>query len=307
MAFNVSAVTGYVQANEKTLIAKSILKAKTASLVGFQPNVKGSAQINLLTGDATLQKGGCGWTSAGTTTLSKRNIVTGMLKVNEDLCEKDLVGTFAEWGVAQGVGKTSLPFEQYITDAKVKSVQKQVEIGLWQADMDNTGYTGTYLKEFDGLIKIIGAEVSVVDATLTGSTLAAAPITAINAIVAKIPNEVIDADDLTIFTGYDILRAYVAAYNASNQFAGTLMLDGATMSVTVPNTNIKLEGVAGLTGKNLAYATPASNIRVGGDMEGDESKFKFWYSEDNSTYRLKIEFNVGVQVAFPDYIVKYTN
>lgn len=303
MAFNVSAVTGYVKANEKELVAKSILGGRTAMLIGFQPGVKGSAQLNTLVDGVVLQGGGCGWTPAGTTALSKRTIVTGLFKVNEALCEKDLVGTFAEWGVSSAVGKTSLPFEEYITGTKVKGIKAKVEDVIWNGDVSLTGTT--HLKYTDGLVKIIGAEGTVVNATLSGKTLSANTIEAIDAIVAKIPNEVIAAEDLTIFAGFEIVRAYIAAYNAANKFAGTLMLDGATMSVTIPNTNIKLQGVEGLIGKNKAYASPASNFVLGGDMEGDEAKFALWYSEDNSEFRFKSEFNLGAQVRFPDYVVKY--
>ena len=303
MSLNVSAIVGYVKANEKELAAKAILMGKTASMVGFQPDVKGTASLNTLVDGVVLQAGGCGWSPAGTTTLSKRNIVTGLIKVNEALCEKDLVGTYAEHAVKIAVGKTSLPFEQVIADTKVKGIQEKVENLIWRGN--TTGATSTYLDLADGLIKIIGAEVSVVDAKVSGKTLAANTIDAIDAIVGKIPNLAIDAEDLTVFAGYEIVRAYIAAYNKSNQFAGTLMLDGKTMSVTIPNTSIKLQGVAGLNGQNKAYATPASNIVVGGDVAGDETKFMMWYSEDNSEFRFKSEFNLGVQVRFPDYVVKY--
>jgi len=305
MSFNVSAVTGYVQVNEKQLLAKSILKAKTASLVSFQAGVKGTAQINLLNGDATIQSGAaCGWNAAGSTVLTKRNIVTGLFKVNEAFCEKDLIGTFAEWGVKVAVGKTALPFESYFTDYKVASINKQVESLIWNGNL--TGATSTYLDYADGLVKIIAAEGTVVDATNTGSTLLLAPLTAINLIVAKIPNEIIDSPELAILTGYDVVRAYIAAYNASNQFAGILMLDGATMTVTVPGTNVKLIGVPGLIGKNKAYALELSNIVIGGDLEGDESKYEFFYAQEAREYRFVAEWNFGVQISQPAMVVKYT-
>lgn len=300
--FNKTDVAGYVKANEQLLIAKAILKAKTAGLVSFQPGVKGSAQLNLLNASATLQAGGCGWNAAGTTTLTKRNIVTGMFKVNQDLCEKDLVGTFAEHGVRMAVGKTNLPFEEDFVNQNLKSVQKQVETLIWQGD--TAGATSTYLDITDGFVKILGAASGVVAAKVTGKTLALNTVEAINAIVDKIPNEVIDAEDMTIFTGYETVRAYVAAINASNQFHTFLELT-PEMTVVIPGTMVKLVGVAGLNGLKKAYATPASNLYVGGDIEGDESAYKFWYSEDNSTFRLKVEFNLGMQVAFPDYVVSY--
>lgn len=305
MSFVKTDIAGYVKANEKVLLAKAILGAKTLQSIKFQPGVKGSAQINTLEDGVSLQAGGCGWNAAGTTTLSKRNIVTGLFKVNEALCEKTLAGTFAEWELNIATGKEVLPFEQVIAETKVKGIQKAVETLVWNGD--TTGSTSTYLDVTDGLVKIIGSASGVVDATPTAATtLLANTIDAIKLMIASTPYEVIDADDLTIFTGYDVVMAYIAAYNASNQYAGTLMLDGSTMSVTIPNTMIKLQGVAGLNGKTKAYLTPASNLVAGGDIQGSESIFELWYSKDNREFRFASDFNIGVQVAFPSYVVKYT-
>jgi len=305
MSFNKSAVAGFVNANEKELIAESILGAKTLKSIKYQPGIKGSMQINTLSDGVVLQENVGGWNAAGTTTLSKRVIETGQFKVNESLQDKDLVGTFAEWDLRTKAGAEKLPFEAVITDLKVKGIQKQVELILWNGDTDITGTN--YLNVTDGLVKIIGAAAGVVDATATGSvTLLANPVDAINLMVANIPMEIIDKDDLVVFTGNDVYLKYIAAYNASNQFAGTLSLDGTTTQITIPNTMIKLQGVAGLNGKNKAYLTPASNLVAGGDVQGDETEFKLWYSDDNQEWRFVSKFNIGVNVAFPSYIVKYT-
>jgi hypothetical protein len=305
MAFSVAGVTGYVDANSKVLLAKSILGAKSLQFIKYQPGVKGSAQINLLEDGVSLQAGACGWSAAGTTTLTKRNIVTGQFKVNESLCEATLVGTFAEWELNTAVGRETLPFEQVISETKVKGIQKAVELLAWNGDA--TGSTSTYLDVTDGLIKIIGAASGVVDATPTASTLLlTSPLESIALMVKNIPVEVIDATDLTVFAGYDVVMAYIAAYNASNQYHGTLMLDGNTMSVTLPNTTIKLQGVGGLNGKSKAYLTPASNLVAGGDIQGAESQFEMWYSKDNQEFRFASKFNIGFQVAYPVFVVKYT-
>lgn len=302
MAFDISNVTGYVKANEKVLVGKSVIGGKTLGAVKFQPEIKGSAQLNSLNAVATLQAGGCGWNPAGTTTLSKRVLSTGLFKVNQPLCEKDLVGTFAEWGLNEAVGKTTLTFEQEIAEQNVKSVQKQVETLAWNGDI--TGATSTYLDITNGFIKILEASAGVVAAKVSGTTLAANTVAAINAMVAAIPDEIIDAEDLTIFAGYEIVRKYVAAYNASNQFAGTLSFD-SNMSVIIPNTNVKLQGVAGLNGKNKAYASTASNFVAGGDIQGAESIFELFYAQEAREYRLVVEFNLGFQVYFPDFCVSW--
>lgn len=302
MAFDISTIKGYVDQNANELVGKSVLGAKTASLIGVQTGVKGSSKINLLNATPYLQAGGCGWSSSGSTAVTQRELVTSLIKVNDTFCEKDLVGTFMESSLKIATGAQTIPFEQMFIDQELKGIAKANEITLWQGDL-----TGATYNRFDGLIKIIGAEATVVDATLagTGDTLSAEPVKAINAIIAAIPAEILDRDDLIVFVGYEIFRKYVAALQAVNSYNYFPTLDGKTMSLLIPGHNIKLEGVAGLNGTNKAYATYAANFRLGTDMTGDAEKFAFWYSQDNQEYRLAVEYNMGVQVAFPDFVVKY--
>lgn len=303
MAFDVSTVTGYVSANEKKLIGKAVIGGKTASLLNLQTGVKGSAYLNLLNADPVLQAGGCGWTASGTTTVTRRQISTGSIKVNEPFCDKDLTSTFMQYGVKVAVGSKTLPFEEEFIGQNIASIQKKFEETIWRGDI--TGATGTHLDRFDGFIKIIGAASGVVDATVSGKTLSANTKEAIDAIVAKIPDEIFDRTDLVIFVGTEIYRKYVKAIQDANLFNYSLDLVGS-MECTIPGTSIKLVGVHGLSSQNKAYATYAENMFLGTDMEGDSEKFLFWYSEDNSEFRLKVEFNAGVQIAFPDFVVKYT-
>lgn len=303
MAFDVSTIKGYVDQNATELIGKAVLGAKTASIIGVQTGVKGSSKINLLSATPVLQAGGCGWTSSGSTQVTQRELVTKLIKVNDTFCEKDLIGSFAESNLRIATGAQTLPFEQQFIDQNLKGVAKQNEMTIWQGDI-----TGATYSRFDGLIKILGAEGSVVDATLaaSGDTLSLEPVKAVNAIIAKIPAEILDRDDLVIFVGNEIFQKYVAALQAVNSYNYFPTLDGKTFSLVIPGYNIKLEGVAGLNGANKAYATYAPNFRLGTDMAGDAEKFAFWYSQDNQEYRLAIDYNMGVQVAYPDFVVKYT-
>ena len=297
--FDVSTVKGYVAANEKELIGAAVLAGKTASVIGIQTGVKGSANLNLLNATPVLQAGGCGWSSSGSTAMTKRTIVTGLIKVNDTFCEKDLIGTLAESELKIAAGTQTLPFEQQFIDQIIKGVQKQNELMIWRGDI-----TGGTLNRFDGFIKILGAEVSVLDATISGKTLAANPIDAVNAMVAKLPDEIMDRDDLVIFVSTAVFRGYVSAMQAANSFNYFPLLDGKTMEVLIPGTNIKLIGVGGLDATH-AYGSYAANFRMGVDMEGTAEKFEFWYSTDNREFRMAMDYNLGVQVAFPNMVVKY--
>lgn len=303
MSFNVSGITDYVKANEEKLIGKAIIGAKTASYLTLQTGVKGSAYLNLLTADPTLQAGACGWSAAGSTSVSRREIKTGQIKVNQPFCDKDLINTFMQHGVRIAAGQKELPFEEEFVEQNLKGIQKKLEEIVWNGDV--TGSTSTHLDLFDGFIKIFANEASVVDATVSGKTLATNTLDALDAMVAGLPNEVIDRDDLVIFVGVEIYRKAIKAYQDANLYHYVPAALEGTLETVIPGTNIKLVGVHGLTGKNKAYGSYVANMFLGSDLEGDSEKFTFWYSEDNSEFRLKVEFNAGVNVAFPDHVVAY--
>lgn len=301
--FNVSTITDYVKANEKSLIGKSVIAGNTTKYLNLQVGVKGSAYLNLLTADPTLQAGACGWNAAGTTSVTRRKIETGQIKVNTPFCDKDLISTFMQYGVRVAAGQKTLPFEEEFVSQNIKGIQKKLDETIWRGNV--TGATNTHLDRFDGFIKVLGAEASVVDATVPGKTLSANTKDAIDAIVAAIPNEIIDREDLVVFVGIEIYRKAVKAWQDANLYHFAPADLTGVLETVIPGTTIKLIGVHGLTGQNKAYASYADNMYLGVDMEGDAEKFMFWYSEDNSEYRLKVEFNAGVQVAWVDMVVKY--
>lgn len=303
MAFSLSDIKSYVDGNERQLIGKAVIGSKSASLLNLQTGVKGSMALNLLTADATLQDGSaCGWTAAATTTVSKRTIKTGMVKVNAEFCDKDLIDTAFQYDVKVAVGAKNLPFEQDFIAQNIKSVNSQVENLIWQGDTSLAG--SNYLKLTDGLIKIVSGATGVIDATVAGKTLSGNTKEAIDAIVAKVPDAIIDRE-IVIYVGIDVYRKYVKALQDANLFHYVPANLDANFSTLVPGTAIRVEGVAGLNGMNKAYASYKENFYLGTDMQGDNEKFAFWYSEDNRVFRLAVEFNLGTQIAFPDLMVKY--
>lgn len=302
--FDISNISGFVQANEKQLIGKAVIGGKTASMLNLQTGVRGSAYLNILDSTATLQAGACGWNAAGTDTYTRRQITTGQVKVNKSFCDKDLVGTFQQYEVRVAVGQKTLPFEEELIAQNVKSINKQMEEIIWQGDTTLTG--STHLKLADGFIKIITAEATVVDATVSGKTLTGNTKDAIDAMVAAMPNEIMDREDLVIFVGIDVYRKAIKAWQDANLYHYNPAELNGSFETVIPGTTIKLVGVHGLTGKNKAYGSFAENMYLGTDMQGDQEKFMFWYSEDNSEFRMKVEFNLGVQIALPNMVVEYT-
>lgn len=302
MAFNVSTITDYVKGNETQLIGKAVIGANTLQYINLQTGVKGKAYLNLLTADPYLQSGTCGWNTSGSTSVTRREIDTNPVKVNETFCDKDLINTFMQHEVKVAAGQKTLPFEEEFIGQQIKGINKKLEEMIWRGNtVSGTGHLGLV----DGFIKVISGSTGVLDATVSGSTLLGNTLDAVDAIVAKLPDEIMDREDLVVFVGTDVYRKAIKGWQDQNLYHYVPAELNGKMETIIPGTTIKLVGTHGLAGQSKAYASYGENFYYGTDMMSDQEKFMFWYSEDNSEFRFKVEFNAGVQVAFPDLVVKY--
>lgn len=291
MAVDLTALTAYVDEQRLPLIKKAVLGAKTATLFNVQTDVKSTAAINLLAVNPSLQAGGCGWNDAGSAKLSQRTIATKLLKVNQSFCDKDFINYWMNYEVKVGVGKESLPFEEYFTSAIVDSVNASVERMMWQGN-DSAS-------EFKGILPILAGEDDVITVTPSEGTSAYA---AIKEVYMAIPEEILDK--AVIFVGADTYRQFIQEMVEKNFYHYSA--DNTAQEFVLPATNTKVVAVNGLNGTKKIVAGDPANFFYGCDMLDDKEQFEMWYSQDNREYRLAIQFNGGVQVAYPNEIVVAT-
>lgn len=304
MAFNVSTLTALVDEQKIPLIGKSVLSAKSAKLLNLATGVKGKAALNLLANTTTFGDGStCGWNEAGSSALTQRVIETGMIKINKSFCDKTLAKYWAGYDVQIAAGMKTLPFEDMFIQKEIEGVAEVLETAIWQG---NTASGVANTNKFDGLIKIFDAATGVIDATNTGITALteANVITVVDNVFRAIPAALLDKEDVVIMCGADTFRKYVVALRSANLFHYVYDMN-AGMELVIPGTMVKLVAVNGLNGTDRLFAFQTSNVFYGTDLENDEEKFEFWYSQDNREFRLAIEFNAGVQVAFPDQVVSF--
>ena len=283
----------YVEQRRLPLIAAAVLGGDTAKLFNLQTDVKTSAALNLLATDVEFGDGStCGWDEAGTQTLSQRILETGLIKINMGYCDKVMLKYWTQYQVRVAAGDKTLPFEEYFINEVIKDVKAKLEKAIFQGDKDSQDEN---LNKFNGLIKILGAESDVVSFT-KGADVAASILAAYMAI----PEEALDG--ASILVGADDFREYVQALVAQNlyHYDPNVPVD----VVYIPGTNVAVRKANGLNGTHKLIAGQLDkNFFYGCDMVNDEEKFEFWYSKDNREFRLAIEFNAGVQVAFPDMVV----
>ena len=168
--FVVSGLSDYVE-NNKDLIIKNFALVGTATRqrIGLQTGVKTSAYLHYLELAPTLQDGkGCGFSAAGTATLTQRQVTTAIIKVNMDICPDSLLGKYAEYLVKIGANSEDLPFEKYIVDGIIIELNKKIEKLIWQGD--HTQSSDTDIKWIDGLIYQFDNDAAVVDVALANGT-----------------------------------------------------------------------------------------------------------------------------------------
>jgi hypothetical protein len=271
--------------------------------------VKSAETINIMDTDAFFQAGGtCGWNASGTTSFTQRTVTVGKVKVQEALCPKTLEAKYLQKALPTGSMYDSIPFEQEYTDKKAKTIASQLETAIWQGDSASANGN---LNKFDGLIKLIGAASGVVDANVSGfvsggpvaSITASNVIALLDGVYKAIPAKVVAADDMTIFVGQDTFRTYTIALKNANMF--NYAFDGkADSEFVLPGTSIKVVAVAGLNGTNNIFALRLSNLFLGTDLLNEEEKFEIFFAKEADEVRFACEFKMGVNIAFPDEIVK---
>lgn len=284
----------YVEQRRLPLIKEAVLKAKSASLFNLQSDIKTDAALNLLSTDVQFGNGlTCGWDEAGTQTLSQRILKTGNIKINMAYCDKAMLKYWTQYQIRVAAGQKTLPFEEDFVSAVVENVKEAVEIAIWQGD--TTSVTNN-LKYFDGLLKILKNDDGTVDVVITG----ASAYDDIMAVYNAIPEKVLEG--ASILVGADTFRKFVNELVAKNyyHYSG----ENLNGEIYLPGSQVKVIAVNGLNGTNKIVAGQLDkNFFYGVDMVNDEEKFELWYSQDFREFRLAIEFNAGVQVAFPDEVV----
>ena len=282
MAYNVSLLGTYVQEN-KDIILKDIVfggeYGNTIPLMTKQLGIKTTEKIHPTTLEAVLQdvSGVCGFHPDGELKFTDREIATKQKKVNMEFCLEKLLGKFGEYTVRVGANQDALPFEAEIIDGLVKSINKQVEKDVWTDLITNTT-----------------AQLTVAS---TGTAYER-----VMAVYMALPEEILE--DAVIFVSPATFREYVNDLVNKN-FYHYNPADGDLEEIFIPGSGVKVRKALGLAGQteDVIFGTSPKNMIYGTDFMDNKEEVKAWFSDDNDTYRIKVRFNYGANVAFPDLVV----
>ena len=303
MAFSLATLTAYTDQQRLPLITKAVFSARTAALFTKQVGVKSAAALNLMDTDAALAAGtACGWTAAGTTTFSQRNVTVAPMKVQEALCPRSLEQYWMQTQLTQGSTYDGVPFEQAFAEQKALRIAEALENAIWSGSTLVTGLL-TILNAASG------STVSGNTAAISGSITTTNVISIFDNIYTRITQAILTRNDLVIFCGWDTFRTLIGAFksttNASVMYNQVDLQGLADGDIIYPGTNVRVVAVPGLLGYNRLVCSYLGNFVYATDLLSDEENFSLWYSQDNDEVRFQAAFKVGVQVAYPDLIVDW--
>lgn len=293
-SLDVTALPAYIEQRDD-IISKAVVGGKSINLFRLQTGIKTSAALNLLTTDVTFGDGkSCGWTSAGSQRVTQRTINTGNIKVELEYCVNELVDTWMQREVEIMAGREKLPFEETFVDAVIADIQKKLEVAIYNGDTTKT--TTPNIKFFDGLIKILTADGTKKDVSALGNMYSQ-----LEALWMAIPQEAYEMGDPAILVGEDAFQPFVANLVRMNLYHYD-PADGEGI-IRIPGTTVRVISVPGLNGTKKAIAGSLNNIVFGCDLRNASERVESWFDKTADDFKLRVRFNAGVQVAFPDEVV----
>ena len=310
MAFDLSALSAYIEDQDFPLIAQMQATGGLAEVADIQTGIKGSSNLQFLSTDVVFGSDSCTRTGADTTTFSQRTITVGPIAVAENLCIKDLNGYWAQVLVKKGAaGEEEMPaeIEAVYMAKKMNALQNALTIADFQGD---TASGTNNLSYYDGLLKIVDAGAAV-DGN-TGAVTVATGISSSNvldildAMWSSIPDNISEAEDLSLWVPTSVYKKYVVALKNANLFH----YSGDGEQVNLYGTNVALRstvGLPGAAGTERMILTRNSNIVIGldGDSDEDQMSVRLDPVSEKSIF-FDVTFKRGVQVRFVDEVVEFT-
>jgi hypothetical protein len=289
------------------------------------PNVK--HKMNVYT-SAALTKivqpyTACSATSGSTQfNIDDKVITAGRCRVALEQCTDEFFGTYIEEMYRSGVDVMNLEGTQLadaIVNRAVKGIGQDVVRLAWGGDSTTANYTA-----FDGWMKLMGADATVLAARTEYNGTAAAP-TAADAIgllrnmydTAPANLQQVPASDKKMFVTPKIFNAYLANLEGSSadlaivntvdgytrvSFRGVQVVPMYEWDTIVADTNPTIFEKGGTNHTNGACYCAVENLILGSDVTDPEGSFKVFYDDLEEKMFFRGYFKLGVQFLYSSLV-----
>ena len=310
MALDVSALADFNNEVAGKVVLDTVYKGNTAEYVSIQEGIKFQEPLNLMSVSPYAQGGDSVTNFTGSVDFTQRNITVTKRTFMDSMNLQSLTSKY--------LGISALPAGSYeesfallndVTADLVKKVQQDNDNFIWNA-VSGSAYSAGLTPIGDGLKIIISGSTAGVNVPvgtganpITGSTAYAQLTDMLSAEDAN----VLDAEDLTFFTGTSVFQRIVSGLTTQNLFhfdPTSVERRGGFYEVPLPGyPNVKIIGTWGLRSSERVVLGPAKDAFVGTDLLSDTNNFQLWYDINTDTLRYRLRNKLGMQVAHPQYWV----
>ena len=298
MATTLNVTTNFVGEVAGEYIAEMIKEANTISenLVTVLPNVVSPQFIRKIETAAGFVDYSCGFTPAGSITLSEKELAPKKVKWDSELCKEDFRQLWTASQMGFSAHNDSLPqTEQAAILADMGTrIARKVDVDIWEGD----GATGN----FNGLIPALLLDADVIDVATPIAITSSNVEAELGKFIDAIPDEVIGSAGLVMGVSTNVIRAIKRAYGTQARANGTFLKPSEFDFEGYTLTEIK-----GLNA-NTMVAYDKSQVFFGTGLTADFNEIKVKDMDEtdlSGTVRMKVVFTGGVQYAYGGEIVLY--
>ena len=243
-------------------------------------------------------------TPADAMTKDEKVITPGNLMFYDEFDPRDFEGDWEFlWSQSSSVSaEAAAALWQAINKTVASSVNSDLEEAIWQGD---TGSGNAWLAEFDGYLKLIDADASVIDVSNAGVITSSNVISILEAVVAACPAAVQEMSSPAILMSHQDKYLYREAARALD-FKGT-NIDG------------RIDDMFGGFPIVSTHGIPKNRVLMSNIGSGDQSNFKasMWMDSDRNNVKIerlqnnsdlffvKVAFDFGVNTVYGKEIVNY--
>lgn len=296
MGLNVSALADFNNQLAGELLVRSVYEGATMQHITIKEGVKHQEPLNLFDVDMVIQSGTCVSTPSGSMIATQRNITVTPRTSFDGICLKDLDVKY--------LGISALNAGSYNETFALADAYGQMLVNQFAKKNDEFLWNTT-----DGLSLLTSGSTSgvVVATSTTGSAFTSTnALTVIDTLIENLNDDVTDREDLVVFMSIANFRKYVVALRGLNNFyfdPASVANRTSVVEMMYPFQNVKVIGTVGLAGSDRVTLFPSKFTVAGTDLLSDFSEFQMWYDINSDQLKHRISTKLGVQVAYPEYIV----
>ena len=294
MGLDVSALNDFNNEVAGKVVPKIVFEGYTTSILPIQEGIKYEEPLNIFEVDLQVQSGDCVSTPSGSFDATQRTIQVTQRTSFDGLCLDNLNPKYL--GISaldRGSYNETFKLASVYTDQIVNQMKKSDDAFLWNA---TNGLGLLTSGSTTGVVVPNAATGSVSSATILGIT---------DALIENLSDDVADRDDLTIWMSVSNFRKFITALRGINNYyfdPGSISNRTGILQIAYPFQNVKVVGTSGISTDRIALMPDAYAV-VGTDLLSDVDNFSLWFDINADQLKHRLKSKLGVQVAFPEYIV----